>query len=95
MSVYVDDMARPANITFRPAKWSHLFADTSAELDEFRQRLGLREEWLQHRGTHREHYDVTATVRERALRLGAQPIAYPRGTAELMLRKRAAMEATT
>ena len=94
MSVYVDDMARPANITFRPAKWSHLFADTSEELDEFRQRLGLREEWIQHRGTHREHYDVTTTVRDRAIKMGAQPISYPRGTAELMLRKRAAFEAT-
>ncbi len=90
MTVYVDDMARPAQLTGRPAKWSHLFADTSQELDDFRRRLGLRVEWLQHAGTHREHYDVTATVRERALRLGAQPITYPRGTADLMQRKRAA-----
>jgi hypothetical protein len=48
-------------------------------------------EWLQHPGTHREHYDVTDKVRDRALQLGAEPIIY-RQTGEITQRKR---EATT
>jgi hypothetical protein len=90
MSVYVDDMRRLARLTGRPAKWSHLMADTSEELAEFASRLGLRPEWLQHAGTHREHYDVTETVRTRALAMGAESLRYPRETGALLARKREA-----
>jgi hypothetical protein len=88
MSVYVDDMRRAARLAGRPAKWSHLMADTSRELADFAAELGLHTAWLQHAGTHREHYDVTEAVRVRAILLGAQPISYPRGTGELLARKR-------
>ena len=92
MSVYVDDMRRPARITGRPARWSHLIADTHDELMQAALDLGLRPEWLQHEGTHREHFDVTETVRQRALAAGiAEPISYPRGTGRLLEQKRAAM----
>ena len=90
MTIYVDDMLRPANIFgARPAKWSHLFADTSEELLATAKTLGLNPAWLQHPGTHREHFDVTATIREQVIRLGAEQISYPHGTAELLARKRA------
>lgn len=92
MTVYVDDMLRPAQLTGRPAKWSHLMADTPDELEAFRVRLQLSRAWLQHAGTHREHYDVTATVRLTALSMGAQAVSYPHGTAEILARKRAAMK---
>lgn len=93
MSVYVDDMKRPA----RPAGyrgpgtplWSHLLADTSEELLAFAHGLGLRRGWLQHPGTPREHFDVTNTVRERALRAGAVPIRYGRQGGLLTLAKAA------
>lgn len=91
MACYVDDMMRPHTMSGqRPAKWSHLLADTSEELAEMAAQLGLKPRWLQHPGTHREHYDVTATIRREALRFGAEPISYPRGTAELLERKREA-----
>lgn len=89
MTVFVDDMRLRRHLTRRPARWSHLFADTTEELLEFAGRLGLRPEWLQHAGTHREHFDVTDTVRRRALAAGAVAIRYPRGTAELLERKKA------
>ncbi|NYD43956.1 DUF4031 domain-containing protein [Nocardioides panaciterrulae] len=89
MTVYVDDMRRPARLTGRPAKWSHLMADTSDELEAFAAELGLRPSWLQHEGTHREHYDVTESLRVEAIRLGAVPMSYPRGTGALLARKRA------
>lgn len=91
MTVYVDDMRRPARIGHcRPALWSHLIADTHDELVEFGARLKLRPEWLQDRGGVREHYDVTAATRARAIREGAIPISYPRETAAVLARKRTA-----
>lgn len=90
MTVYVDDMRRRAQLTGRPANWSHLFADTPTELAAFARQMGLRTQWLQHAGTHREHYDVTDTVRVRAVAAGAVEISYPRDTADLMARKRSA-----
>lgn len=92
MTVYVDDMRRPANLTGRPARWSHLMADGPYAQEQLMQAalaLGLRSEWLQHAGTHREHFDVTETVRQRAIAAGiAEPISYPRGTGALLTRKR-------
>jgi hypothetical protein len=91
MAVYVDDMRRQAKVgRCRPnARWSHLMADTPEELAEFAGRLGLDPSWLQHPGTHREHYDVTDARRAEALRMGAQHISYPRGTGSVLSAKRA------
>lgn len=92
MAVYVDDMRRPAQLTGRPARWSHLMADGPFAHEQLMQAaldLGLREEWLQHEGTHREHFDVTETVRQEAIARGiAVPISYPRQNGELLARKR-------
>lgn len=76
MTVYVDDMRRHATVGRIRARWSHLLADTRQELDDFAARLGLRPEWIQKAGTVFEHYDVTDTVRGRALALGAKSITY-------------------
>lgn len=89
MAVYVDDMFYPKRLQGRPAKWSHLLADTPGELRAFASGLGLQPQWIQHPGTYREHFDVTATVRAQAIRAGAVEISYPRGTAALLARKRA------
>jgi hypothetical protein len=89
MTVYVDDMQRRARVGRITANWSHLMADTSTELREFAAKLGLNPDWIQHEGTYREHFDVTSTVRMRALELGAVPITYPRGTGKHIAEKRA------
>lgn len=80
MAVYVDDMRRHATVGRIRSRWSHLFADTTEELQAFASQLGLQRSWLQHPGTHREHYDVTDQKRAQALRLGAVPLVYPHGT---------------
>lgn len=79
MGVYVDDrMARQTRK--RPggrlidARWSQLFADTTAELLGFAVALGLARHWIQLAGTPGEHFDVTAHQRQRALAAGAEPI---------------------
>lgn len=100
MTLYVDDMkvaARPAGYQGRPgARWSHMFADTPAELLAAADALGLRRSWIQHPGTHREHFDVTNSVRERALHdLGAVSITYPHEVGNLMHRRRERCQCTT
>lgn len=97
MTIYVDNMRRPAYVGRLSENWSHLFTDQDdqAELHEFAQQLGLKRQWFQGsrwERTHpwRCHYDVTDSVRVRALKLGAHPITYPQGMAELIERRKAA-----
>ena len=74
MTVYVDDAAIGATVGKHSSKWSHLTADTFTELDRFAASIGLRASWIQHGGTPLEHFDVTATKRDIALKKGAVPI---------------------
>lgn len=64
--VYVDDELIP----WRGKLWCHLVADTLPELHAFARRLGLREAWFQVKAAY-PHYDVTVSVRDRALTMGA------------------------
>lgn len=89
MTVYVDDFRVPARVGRITARWSHLMADTEAELRAFAARLGLRPAWIQHPGQPTAHFDVTDAVRARAIRLGAQPITL-REAGELVRARRAA-----
>ncbi len=63
---------------------SHLFADTRQELDEFALRLGLRKVWYQDHPRH-PHFDLTASKRGLAVRLGAVELS----TRDSLLRLRA------
>lgn len=90
MTVYVDDMRRRARVGRISGTWSHMFADTHEELMLAAIQIGLNVSWVQHLGTYREHFDVTESVRERLVKAGARELSYPRGTAELLAKKRAA-----
>lgn len=68
MAVYVDS----EHIRWRGRTWCHLVADSPAELHAFARQLGLKAQWFQSRSVY-PHYDVTSTMRQRALRLGACP----------------------
>lgn len=80
MPVYVDDMRMQADVPNGPrvvsGRWSHLMADTDDELHEFAARLGMCRGWVQYPGTWKSHYDLTDSMRQRALRMGALPIQY-------------------
>lgn len=56
--------------------WCHLVSDTSAiELHEFAAALGLKRAWSQERPkASSHHYDVIASKRDKAIRLGAIPV---------------------
>jgi hypothetical protein len=90
MTVYVDDMRRPARVGSINGVWCHLMADTHLELEAFARRVGLAPSWIQRQGKWTEHYDVTESVRAKCVAAGAVEITYPRGVAELVERKQMA-----
>lgn len=56
---------------WRGQLWSHLVSDTSYdELHAFAELLGVPR-----RGFQGDHYDIPAELRERAVELGAEPVA--------------------
>ena len=73
--VYVDTLARVTGRTVqRISNWKrscHLFADSVWELNKFALSIGLKREWLQ---TGFPHYDLTASMRKRAVDAGAKEV---------------------
>lgn len=67
---YVDDM----RAAYRGMKMCHMIADTSVELREMADKIGVRQKWLQSPGTHKEHFDICLTKRAKAIRCGAVEI---------------------
>ncbi|MPZ96226.1 MAG: DUF4031 domain-containing protein [Propionibacteriales bacterium] len=87
MTVYVDDAAIPAGVGAGRHCWSRLFADSPAELEDFRVRLGAahdcgfrHEVFVECRQPWRY---VTEAERTRAILMGAIPVRF-RDTARLV-----------
>jgi hypothetical protein len=76
MAVYVDDARIPARVGRIRGRWSHLTADSKDELHTFAARLGLRRAWFQDKDRGLWHYDVTESVRARAVAMGAVEMAW-------------------
>lgn len=77
MAVYVDDVYIPAQLPgMRPAIWCHMTADTKDELHAFATSIGMSRSWFQDKPYGHWHYDVTKTVRARAVRAGAIEIGH-------------------
>lgn len=55
-----------------PWWWCHLFADTTAELHAFAEKIGLRMLWFQDKRY--PHYDLTPSRKRQALAAGAEQI---------------------
>ncbi len=73
MTVYVDEFRQwgPTRIRCFAAGSCHMTADTLDELHAMARRIGLRPRWFQPHPIH-PHYDLTASRREHALRVGAE-----------------------
>lgn len=73
MPVYVDDMFRSELGKFGRMKMSHMMADSQDELLEMADQIGVSRRWLQNRGQgrHREHFDVSMSLRAKAVAAGA------------------------
>jgi hypothetical protein len=80
MTVYVDDMNLRADVPnggrVVRGRWSHLYADSEAELRAFGEKIGLRSEWIQHPGEIGAHFDVTMSMRQRAIKAGARSVTW-------------------
>lgn len=70
MAVYIDE----AHIPFGRMLMSHMVADTTEELLEMADKIGINKKWLQNPGTYNEHFDVSKFKRELAIKHGAIPI---------------------
>ena len=88
MTVYVDDMHKPATIGRIKSRWSHLTADTEEELHAFAAALGLPRRAAQFPGTWKSHYDITDFTRDRAIALGAVAIGYTSAETAASLRRK-------
>lgn len=70
MAVYVDDMAAKYGrmIMF------HMAADSTQELLEMADKIGVKRKWLQHAGTWKEHFDICQAKRNLAVQMGAKEL---------------------
>lgn len=85
MAVYLDDF----RARWRGREWSHLTADSTEELHEFAERLGVPRRGFHHSPDRpwKDHYDIPEALRETALRLGAQPIGRREAAAQLRAKR--------
>ena len=70
MSVYVDDM----RAGFGRMVMCHMIADSTDELLDMADKIGVNRRWLQKAGTNHEHFDIALSKRAQAIRLGAVPV---------------------
>ena len=84
MAVYVDNM----KAGYRRMKMCHMVADTTDELLEMADMIGVARRWLQHAGTYREHFDICLAKRALAIKAGA--LAVTRRQIGIMLHNRKA-----
>lgn len=70
MTVYVDDMKAP----FGRMIMCHMIADTTDELLAMADRIGVARKWIQYPGTHKEHFDISLSMRAKAVECGATEV---------------------
>lgn len=71
MSVYVDNLQNwGQSRTWRLGASCHMIADTLDELHEMADSIGMKRAWFQAKAS-TPHYDLTASRRDKAVKLGA------------------------
>ena len=71
--VYVDPLIGVRSTSAWPYTHAcHLVADEGVELTAFAQKLGLKPAWRQRKRL--DHFDLTPTMRRRAVKLGARSL---------------------
>lgn len=85
MTVFVDDMKAPLG----RMKMCHMIADSREELLHMAQCIGMDARWLQFPGSHKEHFDINQTMKQRAIRHGAVAISRKQLAAMIYARRKA------
>ena len=68
--VYVDNMNAP----YGDMIMCHMVADTSDELLQMADTIGVKRKWIQYPGTKHEHFDICLSKKKLAIKAGAQEI---------------------
>lgn len=68
--VYIDDM----NCGYGRMIMCHMIADSTEELLEMADKIGVNRKWIQKPGTRHEHFDICLSKKKKALSLGATAI---------------------
>lgn len=84
MSVYVDDM----QANYGRMKMCHMIADSTEELLAMADLIRVARRWLQHGGTHREHFDICLSKRALAVQAGAIEITWRELGIKVMQRRK-------
>lgn len=86
MSVYVGAAEWP----FRNMMMCHMTADTTEELLQMVDKIGVQRKWIQYPGTYREHFDICKSKRTHAIRYGAIEVDH-QAEADMLTKKRQAV----
>jgi hypothetical protein len=81
--VYVDSI----NLPYGRMTMCHMMADTTEELLQMADKIGVQRKWIQYPGTVFEHFDVCASKKKLALAAGAKQITL-REAADLLKERR-------
>lgn len=76
MAVYIDNFHETGAGDYRRMKMSHMIADSTDELLQMADKIGVNRRWIQHAGTSHEHFDVCKSHRMKAIKFGAIPITW-------------------
>lgn len=68
--VYIDNYNAP----FRRMLMCHMIADTTEELLQMVDKIGVSRKWIQYPGTGHEHFDICLSKKKLALQHGAKEI---------------------
>lgn len=68
--VYIDNY----NAGFQGMVMCHMVADTTEELLEMVDTIGVQRKWIQYPGTYNEHFDICLAKKALALKAGAMEI---------------------
>lgn len=67
MPVYIDDYEAP----YGRMLMCHMVADTTEELLDMVDKIGVQRKWIQYPNTYHEHFDICLSKKAKALKLGA------------------------
>lgn len=65
--VYIDNFEAP----FGGMKMCHMVADSTEELLDMVDKIGVQRKWIQYAGTNKEHFDICLSKKKLALKAGA------------------------
>lgn len=71
--IYVDNYYQLGR-TIGRMKMSHMIADSTEELLQMCDKIGVQRKWIQHAGTPNEHFDICLSKRKLAIEHGAKEI---------------------